>query len=162
MAELPGTLSDHGDGVATELARNFQAALSGTAEPVREQLETIERTIAERERELAELRKLRTAGHRLLAIIDPDSKPKPAPKRDRSGRGDRPRVSAAKVDALADWLRANYSSDEGFTVPELTRREDFDLMSRATTDNAVRQLAEDGRLRLDHVDGNARVFKLVG
>jgi hypothetical protein len=157
--ETPGEFS-------TKLAQSLQTALVGTVEPARQALEEIEQAIEVRERELGELRQLRTNAKRLVAFVDPDVVIRGRPKTPRSHKPHTLKAGEETVDKVEAWLRENVTDGRTFSTPELVKEEGFDLISPSMLNAALHQLADRGTVRLDSVGGpggyRRKNYKLVG
>ena len=144
----------------------FQQQLDQLLAPMREQLEAIDRDIDAKQREMSALRDTRRKIVRVLGAADAvPVKPGPRPGGKRTPNN-KWKVSPAKLEALTTWLREHEADlpDDGFTGPDIDRRPDFNIMSRASIVNALHALADQGVIRLDHVggrSGTARHYKMV-
>lgn len=143
--------------------RELQQAIAGTLDPIRQQLAEIESLISELELELDELRKLRTAARKLLAVTDPEVPIRG--RRSAQGATTLPRthpVAAAKLRAVEDHVRSTYGDGREFTGAEIDESGALPL-KRPLIINALNQLHGDGVLRIDHLgQGGRKFFRLVG
>jgi hypothetical protein len=141
-------------------------SLSGMLPRVIEELEQVEREIAEMQAVIGERRELRTQLRKVAHLLDPERQPPGHGQRKRKSQaGKTLRASAEKVDQLYAYLEKNQPADLTFSGPQL-RRNGFDLMSEAMLNAALHQLQDQGRIRLDSVGGpgssTRKNYKLVG
>jgi hypothetical protein len=135
-------------------ATELREAIGASLEPVRQRLAEVEQAIAAAERELAELRKLRTEARTLLRTIDPKSVPNQRRGKKKLSPDGYP-ISEEMVTRASDWLREHaHELDQPFGVPEIMARDDFaGVMSRQTLSTAMLVLADRGVVRLDSIGG---------
>lgn len=126
----------------------WRETLDDVLAPLRAQRDTVENAIAEKEQELKELRNVRSEIVRVLSAAEPK---KTRAKR-KPGETVLQSVSAAKLDALTEYVRNAFDS-EAFSGPEIMKRGDFDLMSEPTLRSALENLSARGVIRLDSVGG---------
>jgi DNA-binding transcriptional ArsR family regulator len=149
---------------ANEAAR---ATLLTLADPLKTHLAALTALIEEREEELKEIRVTRAEVRRALAMIDPSTvvarggtkKGKAVTRSATHG------VAADTLDAIRVWLREHVeevNGNGGFMARALIAKYGYTLTSRATLDNALRALREEGFVRLDHGGtGGAKFYKVV-
>ena len=153
MNETPNTVAL----VRTELA--------AIVSPLAEVVEKLNATIAERESELDGLKEARREAERAIRAADPSAlpeRPKPGPRK-TTGRAP---VAESTLARITEWLEARRpefaNGNGGFTAASLVSRTDFDLVSRATANNALAQLHERGVIRLaKRGQGGSKIYVLV-
>src|SRR5262245_34123905 len=92
-----------------------QAAFQSALEPVREQMAEVERLIAEKQKELADLQGLRRQGQRLLNATEPRKTREPS----QNGGRSKPRVGMPGIERVRSWIEANAGPDDDLIVKEL-------------------------------------------
>lgn len=140
-----------------QLKQELADSMLDVLAPLRARLARIELLIVQRDRELSELRKMRTQTQRVLSAADPQTKPGPKPKSQKAN------VRPEKIDAVEQWLRDNLNGKE-FSVASLNLGEhgDFDVVPEGTLAFVVKALADQGRIRLDSIGNQGRKqYKLV-
>ena len=144
----------------SELALVYLDALGGTLEPLLEHEEKLDEVIAQREAELAELKKVRNVGQRIRSYLSTPSERKTSSK---NGGKLKNALAPDTLKALENWLRTHIESGESFSTTELLERSDWnDLLSYPTTSAGLVQLQDAGVIRLSHVGPrNRRNYKLV-
>ena len=138
----------------TDLA-SVDAAVDAMLTPLRDTLAKIDNEIAEHEAAIATLKQARAKPARILAAAE-RTPAKPGPKVSKGS------VSEERLDALADWLRANMNGQEFYSTG-LIAREDFTIIpSQSHLSKALVALQDRGVIRLDSKGiGGRKVFKLV-
>ena len=117
-------------------------------EPLREQMATVEKTITEREAELAELRGQRTNLGRALAALDPHWA---ANHKRKNSQPKAWKPPAGRLDEVLAWLGETYPDGQLFTASEVSEG----LGQHHTSIHKVlHQLHKDGRIVLDHKGGS--------
>ena len=159
MSEVPTTN-------AVALVRSELAAIVG---PLVELVEKLNATIVEREAELAGLRETRHEAERAIRAADPSAlpeRPKPGPKpKPTRTKGDPTKVADDTLARIIEWMearRGELTNGNGFTAAGIIARDDFDLVSRPTMNNAMKQLHERGVIRLTRRgQGGSKIYVLV-
>jgi len=160
-----------------DAAAGLTAAVAESLAPVRAHLATVEATIAEKEKELAELRAVRTLALRIIRAGDPNSEEakRPRPGGSKGGGTTGKRIARETVDAIAAELRRRFTPDDDIYAAGLAKNEDFTrALGRGRSfgadaqliNSALHLLHEEGALRLDHVGGtgkasNAKAYRLT-
>jgi len=159
-----------------DAAAGLTAAVAESLAPVRAHLATVDATIAEKEKELAELRAVRTLALRIIRAGDPNSEEAKRPRQGPKGGGTTgKRIARETVDGILDELRRRFTPDDDIYSAGLAKNEDFTrAIGRGRSfgadaqiiNTALKLLHEEGALRLDHVGGigkasNAKVYRLT-
>jgi hypothetical protein len=145
--------------------RELESALEATAAPVREQLATLDREIAEAEERLTKLRELRKRGRRVLGALgaeDHRTGPKAQPPT-RKWKHDNP-TSPETQQKVLDYVRGRFGPGVDITSPQIQNAPDRP-MSHSVIVRALRDLHNSGELRLlRHGDGQhnrTKVYRLT-
>lgn len=132
-------------------------ALEQMIAPARDLLGKLDEEILEHEQKAQELRKKRTQVRNVLRAVDPEHSPAAKnAKRDRSGEG--ARASATSVEKVLTYLRRSQNGDGNSVFSAKDIPHDDIGLSYATVTVVLRQLRNDGLIRLDHVDKYSAKF----
>jgi len=132
--------------------------IAGLAAPLREQLAEVDEACVAKQRELAALREIQRELRGALRVIDPSFST--AAKKAKTNGGRRRRWSPRR-EAFVAYLRSNAEqlNVSGFSAPQLAQTGEFG--SRSNVTKLLSDLHDEGLLRLDRVEGNAKIFKVV-
>jgi hypothetical protein len=147
------------DASAVELVRSEIESLT---RPLTDIVRSLDEQIAEKQREVDELKDARKQASRMLRVADPsfEAEQKPGPK-------PAPYIaSESRVKQVQAWLEAHRDDPlmiEGFTSTWLTKHADWNgLGSQSYTSQALRVLHDRGVIRLDRTgSGGSKVFVLA-
>jgi hypothetical protein len=147
----------------------LQQEMAAITKPLSDHYAELERTIAGMETELNALRKARTQLRQTLRAIDPELVPTNGKKKLPAAK----KHSGATLKLTMEWLSARRDEIDAMGGihasgivnghGELLRPDwDVPITSQASVSAALRQLHDQGFLRLDHLgNGGARYFKVV-
>lgn len=158
---------DNGNAPAfeSELARGLLEAMSGALEPIKNALAQVDGEISRRQLELEELRKVRSNAHRVLGILDPDTKPATGEKRKgvKTPTSSTARFSEERVDLVERYILEHFAEGDDVHVQLLDRDPEFNLSTRSSLYPMLNVLVERGVLRVDRlerVSGTGRASKV--
>jgi hypothetical protein len=141
----------------------LDSVLSEMIAPLQAHLEEIDGEIADAEDRLATLREARKRTAAVLYSADPSLKPE-KPK-NKSNGGSNSRVSPARMEAFREWIEANrddINEGRGLNGTDLTSEHPELFGNQSTANKALKELHEEGYLRLDSMGPYARKnYKVV-
>jgi len=137
------------------MSNHFEQAMRQAVDPISQELTMIEERIGEMEAELSTLKAMRTKGLKLLAILDPE-KAEPKKKTAREYR-----ISEARLEQVMATLRS-WNGDGVFNSDQVAERTGIHV---TTIHKVLKELHEQGRIRLDHMGGprnTSKFYAVVG
>jgi len=143
-------------------SENIRSTLSQLIEPLRDQLDELDKEILQTQVALAELQQVRRDVVGTLSRIDPTFVTAKAEKKQpRSGT----KIGPPAIKKVRSWISVNREmlDDEAFSSASLRRMDGFPHMSQGTATKVLHELHAQGLLRLDHTGvGASRYYKVVG
>lgn len=124
----------------------IEQTLEDILKPLHDQLAVVDNELKALAERKAELREVRSKITRLLGANTKPG-PKPGPKSQQPKTYGTGKPSAARLDSLESYLRSAVNGDE-FTVPDLSRREDWINIDTGYVNNLMNFLHERGSVRL--------------
>lgn len=152
--------------VAGGLAADLAQALSDTLDPVKKHLETIEKQIAEKETELAELREVRNIAARIVRTVDPDAAPAKTPGKKTPG-GSSYGVSPETAREALVVIRKHYTPEDDLVASDMARNAKLQAAlpsnkSQSGISRTLLELQNQGLIRLDRLGvGGKKFFRLI-
>jgi hypothetical protein len=146
-----------------DYSEQLNTALAEMVAPIQAHLDQIEREIEDAETKLAALKEARKRATTVLYDADPSLKP--SKTKSKSNGGTTSRISPARMELFREWVEANrddINEGVGISGTDLSFKHPELFGNQSTANKALKELHEEGVLRLDSMGrGGRKNYKVV-